>query len=160
PAGLLPGRCAAVTVDGQTVARVGEVDADLRRRAACEPAAAWFELELERLLATLPPPPPLQYRPVSRYLRVDRDFTFVCPEALTFAELETVVASATRDLLQGIELAAPIYRGEQIPPRHKALSLRVHLQAADRTLSEKELRKTSERIIAAVEKRTAARLRR
>ncbi len=160
PAGLLPGRCAAITVDGQAVARVGEVDAALRRRAACEPAAAWFELELERLLATLPPPPPQQYRPVSRYQRVDRDFTFVCPEALTFAELEAVVASAARDLLCGIELAAPIYRGEQIPPRHKALSLRVHLQAADRTLSEKELRKTSERIVTAVEKRTAARLRR
>ena len=52
-----------------------------------------------------------------------------------------------------------IYRGDPIPAGHKALSLRLALQSATRTLEEKELAKLTERVISQVSRETGAQLR-
>ncbi len=156
---LAPGRRARLMVAGRAVGVVGELALALRQRAGCPCPAALFTIELEHLVADLPPPPPPIFTAPSRYPSVDRDFTFVCPEDLPFGVLADGISAAARPWVRGVGLAAPVYRGDQIPPGHKALSLRVILQADDRTLDEKTLRKTCQRIISTIEAKTPARLR-
>ena len=152
------GRCAAVTVDGAVIGHVGEVPGDLRKLAGLEDRLGWFHCELERLLAA-GRPLPVAFAAPSRYQQVDRDFTFLCPERLAFAELEQAARKAGGNLVRAVELAQPVFRGDQLPDDHKAVSIRVFLQSDDKTLGEKELRKVSDKIVKTVEHTTAAKLR-
>jgi phenylalanyl-tRNA synthetase beta subunit len=65
---------------------------------------------------------------------------------------------AAGELYAGLALDS-IYRGEQLSAGRKAVSLRIFLQAYDRTLDDKDLNHVQSRIIASIEKRTPARLR-
>jgi phenylalanyl-tRNA synthetase beta chain len=89
---------------------------------------------------------------------VERQFTWDCPEAFTFSELETPMRQAVGALYAGIALDS-IYRGEQLAAGRKAVSLRIFLQSHERTLEDKDLQQVQARIIASIEKRTPARLR-
>ena len=77
---------------------------------------------------------------------------------MPYADLETPIRQSAGDLFAGAALDS-IYRGEQLPPGRKAVSLRLFLQSHERTLEEKELTQLHGRIITSVEKRTAAKLR-
>jgi phenylalanyl-tRNA synthetase beta chain len=153
---LVAGRSAQLVLGKQPVGVVGELPGALRRLADLPERAAWFELDLETLAAKAVKP--VQHRPPSRFQRVEREFTFVAPEALPFAELAAGCRQGAGDLAAGVELVT-IYRGDPIPAGSKAVSLRVGLQAADRTLDEKALNGASERIVTTVGKRTGAVLR-
>ena len=121
--------------------------------------AAWFQIELERLVLHTPIPSPTHFRPVSRFQAVSRDFTFLVDDQYSFAAVADVIQACSKDLVRSIDLAAEPYRGEGIPDGQRALSFRVVLQADDRTLSDKELGKAHTRIIKTVEHRLGASLR-
>ncbi|MFW5845607.1 MAG: phenylalanine--tRNA ligase subunit beta [Planctomycetota bacterium] len=152
------GRCAQLRVGKQIVGLVAEISGEIRRHARLAEAAAAFQVELEQLLTQQPAPAPLQFQPVSRYQAVDREFTWICPEAQDYAGLAEASRQAAGSLCQGVELIT-IYRGDPIPSGHKAVSLQVTLQASDHTLSEKELSKVQTRIIKVVQNKTGAHLR-
>jgi phenylalanyl-tRNA synthetase beta chain len=141
---------------GETVGRCGELARALRDRAGCAARVGYFEISLEDLAGT--PLPPVAFRAPSRFPVVERQFTWDCPEELTFAELETPMRQAAGELYAGIALDS-IYRGEQIAAGRKAVSLRIFLQSDQRTLEEKDLLGLQGRIITSIEKRTPARLR-
>ncbi|MDA3959659.1 MAG: phenylalanine--tRNA ligase subunit beta [Planctomycetota bacterium] len=153
------GRSAEIVVKGQAVGLVGELSDGVRGLADSDEALAAFVIELERLVARLGTPAPLTYSAPSRYQSVDRDFTFLCPESLPFGDLMAAACKAGGKLVRSVGMAQEIYRGDGVPDDHKAMSIRVLLQADDRTLSEKELRKVSDKIVKTVEHTTAARLR-
>lgn len=153
------GRCAELRVAGRAVGIVGECPAAVRRLADCDDPLAGFVIELERLVAGNARPAPVAYRPPSRFQVVTRDFTFVCRDDLAYGELVAAARHGAAALVRDVELAQDIYRGAGIPDDHKAISIRVALQADDRTLGERDLQKASTAIVAAVERRTDAQLR-
>ncbi len=161
---LTPGRSMALARSApagrggamDVVGRCGELAQALRQRAGCALRVGYFELSLEDLAAV--GLPPVAFRPPSRFPLVERQFTWDCPEELTFAELETPMRQAAGELYAGIALDS-IYRGEQLSAGRKAVSLRIFLQSDQRTLEEKDLLGLQGRIIASIEKRTPARLR-
>jgi phenylalanyl-tRNA synthetase beta chain len=141
---------------GGIIGLSGELARALRVRAGVEARVAYFEISLEDLV--LAPLPPTAFCAPSRFPVVERQFTWDCPEELTFAELETPMRQAAGELYAGIALDS-IYRGEQLAAGRKAVSLRIFLQSDQRTLEEKDLLGLQGRIIASIEKRTPARLR-
>jgi phenylalanyl-tRNA synthetase beta chain len=154
----LSGRCARILVGKQVVGLITELPGSVRQLARLQDAGAFFSIELEQLIAKQATPAPVPFRPVSRYQPVQREFTWVCPENQTWAELEQVTSQAAGQLGRSVDLVT-IYRGEPIETGKKAISLRVTLQADDHTLSEKELGKLQDKIIKQVQKRTSASLR-
>lgn len=157
-AGLQDGRSASLLIGGQCIGSVGELDQATATIAGVDRAAV-FIIELQRLIDELPTPAPLQFREPSRYQAVERDFTFVSPVDLPFGTLAALVRQAGKELVRSVDLAQEIYRGTDIPEGQQAISLRVRLQADDRTLSEKELTKLNKRIIGSIENQSPARLR-
>jgi phenylalanyl-tRNA synthetase beta chain len=156
--GLLPSRTVALAVAGLAVGVAGEVDAEHRQRADCPERVGFFLVELERLLAARGPAPPVRLRMPSRFPAVDRDFTWECAEQLPFASLAEATRSAAGDLAAGLALVT-IYRGPPYSEGRKAVSLRLTLQAADRTLTEAELEQAQLRVTSAVAQATGAILR-
>jgi phenylalanyl-tRNA synthetase beta chain len=117
-----------------------------------------FRIELEQLITALGAAKPVPHQAPSRFPLVERQFTFDCPEELPYGDLELPMRQAAGELFAGAALDS-IYRGDQLAAGRKAVSLRIFLQAQDRTLEEKDLQHLHSRIITAVEKRTLAKLR-
>ena len=158
PHGADPKRSVGLMVEQQCVGYVCELDQETRKRLKCKDAAAYFHIELEQLIVDGPSIKPIAMVAPSKYQQVDREFTWVCPESLSWDDLCTQVNRAAGKLCRDVDLIT-VYRGDQIEANHKAVSMRVILQSDDHTLSEKELQKTSKKIISTVEHQTAAKLR-
>jgi phenylalanyl-tRNA synthetase beta chain len=155
---LATGRAVDLLIGKLAVGAAGEVAKPLRDRADCPGRVGLFRIELEQLVTALGPAKPVAHRAPSRFPLVERQFTFDCPEELPYLDLESPIRQAAGELYAGAALDS-IYRGEQLAAGRKAVSLRIFIQAHDRTLEEQDLQQLHGRIITAVEKRTPAKLR-
>jgi len=151
------GRAVDLFINKLHVGVAGEVPKALRERAACPGNVGMFRIELEQLIAALGAAKPVPHQAPSRFPLVERQFTFDCPEELPYGDLELPMRQAAGELFAGAALDS-IYRGDQLAAGRKAVSLRIFLQAQDRTLEEKDLQNVHGRIITSVEKRTPAKL--
>jgi phenylalanyl-tRNA synthetase beta chain len=156
--GLSPTRTRALLHRGKPVGVVGELAPAVRLRADCPERVGYFAIELEALLKSAGLPPPVAFVPPSRFPRVEREFTWVCPETLDYGPIAEATRAAAGALAAGVELIT-IYRGDPIPAGHKAVSLRLGLQSPDKTLDERDVTAASDRVIKAVTHRTGAVLR-
>jgi phenylalanyl-tRNA synthetase beta chain len=156
PAYYRPGHCARLLLDGQPAARFGQLHPEAAERWKFRQAVFIGELFLDVLYAH--GLRSAQVRPVSRYPSVERDFSIVVREGVTFESIRrTVAALGIRELvgMQPVE----IFRGAPVPAGHYSLLLRVTLQSADSTLTEAELADRSARIVQALERELGATIR-
>lgn len=155
---LQTGRALDLYVNKQQVGVAGELPNPLRLLAGSTERIGWFSIALEPLIAAHGVLKPIAHVTPSRFQMVEREFTWICPDQLPYGDLVAATRQAAGDLCQGVELIT-IYRGKPYAAGEKAISLRVALQAADRTLEEKDLLQVTNRIITAVDKRTGAKQR-
>jgi phenylalanyl-tRNA synthetase beta chain len=88
---------------------------------------------------------------LSRYQPVERDFSFIFPDAVSWQSIA--------DGLQNLRIAEltrftprEIFRAAQaLPPGHYSMLIRVTFQALERTLREEELQSYSQAVITALE---------
>jgi phenylalanyl-tRNA synthetase beta chain len=151
-----PGRCAAVLVGRRPVGLLGQLHP--RVAAALELPAASFaaELEVAPLLAAVP-----RMRPAptpSPYPELSFDVAFLVPPGVAAADLEAVLRDAGGELLARLTLF-DAYEGPPLPPGHRNLAYRVALQAADRTLTDRDGTAVRDRMAAAARERLQATLR-
>jgi phenylalanyl-tRNA synthetase beta chain len=160
PSWLTPARTLALFSrrERTPVGIIGELAQSVRSSADSQGPIAYFELALESLVRRHGLPKPVRFQPPSRFMRVEREFTWVSPEAVTFEQLASATERAAGELSCGVELVT-IYRGDPIPAGQKALSLRLALQSSKRTLEEQELNQISQRVISGVIRDTGAQLR-
>ncbi len=148
---LHPGRSARLVVDGATIGYFGELHPEEAHRRKLRATVYLGELRLDRLYAQgLRHPVP---RELSRYQAVRRDFSFLLPDAVAYAQIEEGLRA-----LQLGELAnfapAELLRPEQnpqLPAGHFSLLLRTIFQSNERTLREEELQAYTQRVVRAME---------
>ena len=155
---LQAGRALDLYVGKHHVGVAGDMPASLRTLAGSADRIGWFSIALEPLISAQGNLKPVIHVPPSRFQLVEREFTWICPESLPYGDLVTASRNAAGDLCQGVELIT-IYRGKPYADGEKAVSLRIALQSAERTLEEKDLVHLTGKIITAVEKRTGAKQR-
>lgn len=88
----------------------------------------------------------VDYKPLSKFPSVTRDFSFVCDEDLEVGVIEETMARAAGKLCSGVALF-DIYRGAQIGEGKKSVSFRLTLHANDRTLTVEEADKVSNKVL-------------
>ncbi len=151
-----PGRVARAAMDGETVARFGEIHPRIAAERKLRQPVLVAELFLDRLwprgLRRL------QYEALPRVPAVDRDLSLLLPEGVTFEQ----VVQAARGL-EIAELAAlrpvEIFRGGPVPEGKYSLLLRLVFQRAEQTLSDAEVNEWSRAVAAALEQNLGAALR-
>jgi len=110
-------------------------------------AGAWaFELNLP---ADGVPEAVRTIQAVPTYPAVDRDFSLVLPLGLSVADVEQVVGGAAGKRLDSITVF-DAYRGEGIPDGTRSVSLRLRFQAEDRTLTDKEVDRATQKVLKAL----------
>jgi len=99
-----------------------------------------------------------RYRPLPRFPAVERDFSLLLDDGVTFAEVSEIIRGANIPELASIE-AADLFRGKNVPAGKYSLMVRVTFQSRETTLTDAQAADYSARIVAALESRLGAALR-
>lgn len=98
-----------------------------------------------------------KYAPLPKFPDVVRDFAFVCDEAVTCGEIETVIRKVCKNASE-IRLF-DIFRGKQVGEGKKSMAYTVTFRASDKALSDEAVTKLTEKILRALENEVGAVLR-
>jgi phenylalanyl-tRNA synthetase beta chain len=92
---------------------------------------------------------PVRFSPLPKYPAVERDFSFIFADGVSFGQMQDAVAHAAIEELREFR-PVEIFRGGAIPAGKYSALLRVRFQSADRTLREDEVAQWSAKIVAAL----------
>jgi len=126
--------------DGSPVelGRLFELDPGVARALGITADVAVAELSLDALLAAAPRGS--SYRPIPRFPGVKVDVALSMPASVTAGEVGEAIDQAGKGLVAERELF-DVYSGAALGPDRRSLAFHVRLQAADKTLSDKETHK-------------------
>jgi phenylalanyl-tRNA synthetase beta chain len=143
-----PGRGARALADGIVVAEFGQVHPDVAAARKIKQDIYIAEIYLDRLFA-LPLRTP-RYQPLSKFPAVDRDFSFLFADSVTFDKIQSTVRELNIAEMQSFR-PVEIFRGGAVPHGRYSVLLRAQFQSPDRTLRDDEVAQWSGRIIKALE---------
>ena len=99
-----------------------------------------------------------RFVPLPRFPAVERDFSLVLADGVSFAQVEEAIQSLAIPEVERIE-PADLFRGGQVGSGKFSLMIRVIFQSAQSTLTDAQIADHSARIVAALEKGLGASLR-
>jgi phenylalanyl-tRNA synthetase beta chain len=139
--------------DGLTIAWFGRLDPAMVQQRKLRQGVYVGEIYLDRLYR-LPLRQPIAPE-LSRFQPVDRDFSFIFPDAVQWKSIAEAlgnlqIAELTRFLPQEI-FRGQSGRGPALPTGHYSVLIRITFQALERTLRDEELQSYSQAVISALE---------
>jgi phenylalanyl-tRNA synthetase beta chain len=99
-----------------------------------------------------------RYQPLPRFPAVERDFSLLLTEGMTFAQVANTIRVLNIPEIDSIE-AADLFRGKNVPAGKYSLMIRVTFQSREATLTDTQISEYSSRIISALESSVGAQLR-
>ncbi len=153
---LHPGASATVAVGGATVGWVGELHPETAARCDVDVPCALFELDLDALAAI--PRPPVVYREVSRHPSVQRDLAVVLPRDVAAGAVADAIRATAGGQLVDVAVFDR-YEGRGVPEGHVSLAFRLIFQRPDRTLTDAEVAKATDRVVRMLAERFGGALR-
>ncbi len=143
-----PGRSARALMDGVAVAQLGQIHSDIAAARKLRQDVLVAEIYLDQLCA--PGLRAVRYEPLPRYPSVERDFSFVFVDGVTFEKINRTVAGLNLAELRSF-VPAEIFRGGKVPAGKYSILLRARFQSSTRTLREDEVAKWADQIVKALE---------
>ncbi|MGI6248517.1 MAG: phenylalanine--tRNA ligase subunit beta [Acutalibacteraceae bacterium] len=130
-----PSRCALISVDGDNVGLIGEINPLVSDNYEVNTRFYVAELDMELLfkaknLLKL-------YTPMPKFPPVDRDLSLLCDKNTPVQKLKELISEAVGELMESIELF-DIYEGKQIPADKKSVAFSLRLRSAQKTLTDEE----------------------
>ena len=152
--GMMPGRIARLSIDGDVVGVLGEMHPEVIAQFEIEQPVTLFELDLAKVLSHVPERKLIAAVP--RFPAVEQDVAVVLDDEIP--------AGAVRVVFEGSPLvtsAKPfdIYRGEQLPEGKKSVAISVRYQAPNRTLTQEDADREQMKILKRLKKQLGAELR-
>ncbi len=98
------------------------------------------------------------YKPLPKFPATTRDFAFVCDRSLEVGTLEEVVRKAAGKLIEKVELF-DIYTGDKIDASKKSVAYRFTFRSPDHTLTDEEVTKATDKILASLDKQLGVSIR-
>jgi phenylalanyl-tRNA synthetase beta chain len=142
-----PGRAARVRVNGALVAQFGQIHSAVTAARKLRQDVFVADFDLERLykmgLRTV------KFTPLGRYPAVERDFSFIFGDDISFDQMRDAVESLGLDILRDLS-PVEIFRGGSIASRKYSILLRVRFQSWERTLREDEVAEWSGKVVDAL----------
>jgi phenylalanyl-tRNA synthetase beta chain len=143
-----PGRSARAVMDGATVAQFGQLHPDVAAQRKFRQDVFIAEVDLDRLYQH--DLRHIRYEPLPRYPAVERDFSLVFDDRVSWERIaNTVDALEIRELRSLVP--AEIFRGGTVLAGKYSLLVRATFQSHDRTLREDEVSQWSARIVQALQ---------
>ena len=138
------GQTANINVNGQIVGIVGKLHPEVTKDDVYV-----MEINLDKLLSKRVGK--MKYKEISKFPNVKKDVAFVMKKYIPSVEVEKVIKKAGGKLLTNIEVF-DVYTGENIGKDEKSVAYSLTFNDSKKTLTEEEITKIFENIIANVEK--------
>ena len=138
------GQTANINVNGQIVGIVGKLHPEVTKDDVYV-----MEINLDELLSKRVGK--MKYKEISKFPNVKKDVAFVMKKDIPSVEVEKVIKKAGGKLLTNIEVF-DVYTGENIGKDEKSVAYSLTFNDSKKTLTEEEITKIFENIIANVEK--------
>lgn len=151
---LFPRRGADILIDDDRVGVVGEIHPKVAQAFDLSDTVFILELDLERLLPRLGRTK--RYRPIARFPGVSRDIALVVDEGISYRTVESIIQAYP--LVRRVTLF-DVYRGEQVPDGKKSFAISILFQSPDHTLTDDEVDRTQEQMLASLRQQAGAVLR-
>ena len=151
PGWIAAGRGARVLLDGEPVGVFGELNAEELQRRKLRQACVIAEVNAAALLSRALRQP--VSKDLSRYQAVERDFSFVFPDAVRWEAVQGAIEDLSIADLQRVQ-PLEIYRdpkGKAIATGSYSMLVRVVFQSNERTLTEEDLMSWSTAIVLALD---------
>ena len=139
----LAGRTAELIVNSTRVGLVGQVHPRVAAAFEIDAEVAMFELDLDALLPHVISV--VHYQPLSPYPPVEEDLAVTVSEEVTAGRVLEIIESFP---LVRAASVFDVYTGAPVPHGRKSLAFSVSYQAADHTLTDAEVARQRERIVA------------
>jgi phenylalanyl-tRNA synthetase beta chain len=146
-----------VSLEGTAVGAIGELHPDVCERWDVPEGTVMFEITLAPLFAALPER--VKVEELSRYPAVYIDLALVVDDPVPAGLIEDVIRRVGAPEVSSVSLF-DVYRGEQIPEGKKSLAYALELRSDERTLTDEDAERVEKRILAVLQERTGAELRR
>jgi phenylalanyl-tRNA synthetase beta chain len=144
-----PGRSARAVMDGKTVVHFGQLHPDVAAARKLRHDVYIAEVMLDWLYRHPLRQP--RYRRISKFPAVERDFSFIFDEAVTFDRIQSAIEELGLSELQQF-LPAEIYRGEKVGLGKYSVLLHAEFQSQDHTLRDEKVAVWSAQIIRTLER--------
>lgn len=141
------GRSATAQVDGELVAQLGMLDPEIASARKLRQEVFIAEIFADRLYSR--PLRKIVYRPLPKFPAVERDFSFVFADEVTFNRIEQAVRELGLENLRNF-VPVEIFRGGSVPAGKYSILLRARFQSFERTLREDEVNDWSSQIVKAL----------
>jgi len=138
-----PGRAARAVMDGVAVTQFGQIHPEIAASRKLKQDVFVAELYLGELFNH--DLRHVRYRALPRFPAVERDFSFVFPDSVSFAKVEQAIVSLKLEELRSFA-PVEIFRGGSVPAGNYSILLRAILQSNERTLREDEVARCSGQI--------------
>ncbi len=131
----------------ETLAMCGLLSRTLTREQKLRQAVWLAEVDLERLLSF--PLKQQAFKAFSKFPSVERDFSLVVPDGVTYGRLAEVIRGLAREEIRSFR-PADLFRGGSIPAGHYSLLLRVNFYSLSHTLTSEEVEQVSQEVLRAL----------
>ena len=143
-------------VGDATPIHVGILRADILRYFDLKKPVYYAEIDVEAVNALRKNA--VNYTPINPYPAVRRDLALVVDKDVTYDTLEKIGYKYASKLLKQVNLF-DVFEGAALGDGKKSYALNFVLQSADRTLTDEEINKTMNKLVAAYEREVGAKLR-
>jgi phenylalanyl-tRNA synthetase beta chain len=151
---LFPGRGADMIINDDRVGIVGEVHPSIAQAFELSTAAYLIEIDLVKLSSMTAWTK--EYQPIARFPSVTRDIALVVDEKIVYQTVENAIR--TFPLVTKVTLF-DLYRGKQIAEGRKSFAVRIVYQSPSRTLTDAEVDRIQEQMLAKLHQELGAALR-
>jgi phenylalanyl-tRNA synthetase beta chain len=156
PPYLHPGAALALAVGGVQVGALGELHPEVAASFGLDAGCAVLELDLNALSER--PRREVKVREASRHPRVRRDIALLVGREQAAGDLVEAIRKAAGQDLGSVEVFDR-YEGEGVPEGRVSLAFRLVFQRADRTLTDAEVSRATERVVRELAERFGSELR-
>jgi len=142
-----PGRCARISLEGEELGIMGEVHPDVADRfeigTRCYCAEFMFDAIMRHAKTDA------SYSPLPKYPSTSRDIALLVDECQSVGDMEQVIRSNGEDILEQVRLF-DIYRGAQVAEGKKSVAFTLTYRDTNKTLTDEEVAKVHNQILAAL----------
>ena len=141
----------------QPIMTLGYVNGQVLKQFDCKQPVLYAEVNWD-LLFSLIPRKEAQYKGIPKFPDVRRDLALLVNQDVTFDQIEKLAYQTEKRLLQKVGLF-DVYEGDKIASGKKSYAVSFILQDNEKTLTDKEIEKTMDRLINALNSQLNAQIR-
>lgn len=143
-------------IKNNILATLGKVDSSVAKNQGLKQDLFYADIDWNLLLSLANNN--IVFKEVSKFPEVRRDLSLVLDKAITFDKVLSLAQEKERKLLKSINVF-DVYQGDKIEKNKKAYAMSFILQDADKTLTDKVIDKTMDKLISSFENELGALIR-